>query len=96
MFEKSGTYWFISFDRMKEMKKEDLLHSAGGRDVEGVLRIALLVVFLLMANFGLNFFQVYAMEVAGQRVMHDLRMKVFSHLQGFPSPFLTGTRWEGW
>src|SRR4030043_516204 len=85
-FEKSGSHWFISFDRMKELKEEDLL-VLRGRDVEGVFRIALLVVFILIINFGLNVSQVYAMEVAGQKMMHDLRMKVFSHLQDLPVSF---------
>src|SRR4030065_2127247 len=86
LFEKSGSHWFISFKHMKELKKEDLL-ALRGRDVEGVFRIALLVVFLLFINFGINFSQVYAMEVAGQKMMHDLRMKVFSHLQDLPVSF---------
>jgi ABC-type multidrug transport system fused ATPase/permease subunit len=68
-----------------------------GRDVEGIFQIALLVVFILIINFGLNFSQVYAMEVAGQKMMHDLRMKVFSHLsKTSPSPFLIRIRWEDW
>jgi ATP-binding cassette subfamily B multidrug efflux pump len=86
LFEQSGSHWFISFDRMKELKKEDLF-VLRGRDVEGVFHIALLVVFILIINFGLNFSQVYAMEVAGQKMMHDLRMKVFSHLQDLPVSF---------
>jgi ATP-binding cassette subfamily B multidrug efflux pump len=85
-FEKSGSHWFISLDRMKELRKEDLL-ALRQRDVRGVFHIALLVVFIFIANFGLNFFQVYAMEVAGQKMMHDLRMKVFSHLQSLPVSF---------
>ncbi len=85
-FEKSGSYWFISFERMKELKKEDLL-ILRGKDVTGVLHIALLVVLVLLVNFGLNFIQVYAMEVAGQKMMHDLRMKVFSHLQNLSVSF---------
>ena len=85
-FERSGSYWFISFDRMKELKREDLL-LLRKRDVEGVFHIALFVVLILAVNFGLNFSQVYAMELAGQKMMHDLRMKVFSHLQGLPVSF---------
>jgi ABC-type multidrug transport system fused ATPase/permease subunit len=85
-FERSGSYWFISFDRMKKLKKEDLF-TLRRKDVEGILRIALLVISILIANFGLNFFQVYAMEVAGQKMMHDLRMKVFSHLQDLSVSF---------
>ena len=85
-FERSGSYWFISFDRMKELKRDDLL-VLRGKDVEGVFHIALLVMFILVINFGLNFSQVYAMESAGQRMMHDLRMRVFSHLQRLPVSF---------
>ncbi len=85
-FERSGSYGFISFDRMKELKREDLL-ALRRKDVEGVFCITLLVVLILAVNFGLNFFQVYAMELAGQRMMHDLRMRVFSHLQGLRVSF---------
>ena len=86
LFERSGPHWFISFDRMKELEKGDL-SILRGRDTEGVLRIAFLVFLILIANFGFNFFQVYAMEVAGQKMMHDLRMKVFSHVQALPVSF---------
>ena len=85
-FERSGSHWFISFDRAKALKKEDLL-VLRGKDVKGVFRIALLVVLILIVNFGLNFAQVYTMEVAGQRMMHDLRMTVFSHLQNLSVSF---------
>jgi len=85
-FERSGSHWFIPINRMKELKREDLL-ALRGRDVRGVFRIALLVVLILVINFGLNFSQVYTMELAGQKMMHDLRMKVFSHLQELPISF---------
>jgi ATP-binding cassette, subfamily B, multidrug efflux pump len=85
-FERSGSHWFIPIDRMKELKREDLL-VLRGKDAEGIFHIALLVVLILVVNFGLNFSQVYTMELAGQKMMHDLRMKVFSHLQGLPISF---------
>jgi len=80
LFEKSGPYGVIPLDKMKELPREDLF-TLRGRDIKGVLRIAFLVVLILVANFVLNFFQVYIMETAGQRVMHDIRMRLFSHLQ---------------
>ncbi len=86
LFEKSGSYWFVPMDRMKDLKREDLL-ALRGRDIQGVFHIGLLVILILAVNFGLNFSQVYAMELAGQRMMHGLRMKVFSHLQGLPVSF---------
>ncbi|MEW6375175.1 MAG: ABC transporter ATP-binding protein [Thermodesulfobacteriota bacterium] len=85
-FERSGSLWFVSFDQMKQFEKKDLL-TLRGRDVEGVFHIALLVMLILVVHFGLNFFQIYVMEVAGQRMMHDLRMKVFSHLQNLSISF---------
>ncbi len=85
-FERSGPYGFISLDRMNDLRKEDRLHLRE-KDIEGVLRLALLVVIILAIHFGLNFFQVYTMEVAGQKMMHDLRMRVFSHLQNLPVSF---------
>jgi ATP-binding cassette, subfamily B, multidrug efflux pump len=86
LFEQSGSRWFISLEQMKEIKKEDLL-VLRGRDVAGVFHIALIVLAILIVHFGLNFFQVYAMEVAGQRMMHGLRMSVFSHLQNLSVSF---------
>ncbi|MGB9628734.1 MAG: ABC transporter ATP-binding protein [Thermodesulfobacteriota bacterium] len=80
LFERSGPYRFISYERLKELKGEDLL-TLRARDLKGLLRVALLMVLILSLNFVLSFFQVYAMEVAGQKMMHDLRMRVFSHLQ---------------
>lgn len=85
-FERTGKGWSISFDRMKELSKEDLIVLRGA-DIEGIFKIALLLLFIMVADFLLNFFQVYLMEVAGQRVMHDLRMKVFSHVQNLPISF---------
>ncbi len=86
LFEKSGSYWFVPSSRLKELNSEDLL-ILRGKEVDGVFHIALLVVLILVIHFGLNFFQVYAMEVGGQKMMYDLRMKVFSHLQELPVSF---------
>lgn len=80
LFERSGPYGWISYEHLKELKREDLL-ILRGRDLRGVFHIGLLMVLILSLNFALTFSQVYAMEVAGQKMMHDLRMKVFSHLQ---------------
>src|SRR4030043_1131064 len=86
LFEQGGSHWFISFEHLKEIEREDLL-ILRGRDVTGVFHIALIVLATLILHFGLYFFQVYAMEGAGQRMMHGLRMKGFSHLQNLSVPF---------
>jgi len=85
-FEEHGAYRSISLNRMKDLGRQDLL-TLRRRDVAGTFRIACLVVLILIANFGLNFYQVYLMEVAGQRAMHDLRMRLFSHIQALSVSF---------
>jgi ATP-binding cassette, subfamily B, multidrug efflux pump len=50
-------------------------------DLAGVSRIGLLFLAILIASFGLEFAQTYTMQVIGQRIMFDLRMQIFGHLQ---------------
>jgi len=54
------------------------------------------VLLIFVANFALNFFQVYAMELAGQRPWHDLRMRVFSHVENLPVSFFDKNRSGDW
>ncbi len=42
-----------------------------------------------LARFVFSFVQILVMELAGQRMMHDLRIKVFSHIQALPVSFFT-------
>ena len=53
----------------------------------GLNRIALIFFFVLVVAFFLRFLQTYIMEWVGQRIMHDLRMSIFSHLQQLPISF---------
>ncbi len=48
----------------------------------GITQIAALYLLTLVASFGVEFVQTYAMQLAGQNVMYDLRMQIFRHLQG--------------
>ena len=50
-------------------------------DTVGVARIAALYVVALIASFALEYAQTWTMQMIGQRIMFDLRMQVFTHLQ---------------
>ena len=56
-------------------------------NLEGLDFIALLYVLALAAQFAISFFQVYLMNMAGQRVMFDMRREIFSHLQRLQPAF---------
>ncbi|MBA3944094.1 MAG: ABC transporter ATP-binding protein [Herpetosiphonaceae bacterium] len=51
------------------------------RNVPGILPIFALFIVVLIMSFVLRYGQVYLMQRIGQRVMVDLRMALFSHIQ---------------
>jgi ATP-binding cassette subfamily B protein len=56
-------------------------------NVEGLDGVALLYILALALQFAISFFQVYLMNMAGQRVMFDMRREIFSHLQKLQPAF---------
>ena len=50
-------------------------------DLAGLNLIAGLYIAALLAQFVLSYFQVYVMNLTGQRIMFDMRREIFGHLQ---------------
>ena len=50
-------------------------------NLNGLGEIALLFLVILIASFGLEFVETYTMQMMGQRIMFDLRMEIYGHLQ---------------
>ena len=51
------------------------------RDLDGVDRIALWYFAILIAGFCLEFTQTWLLQTTGQRIMFDMRMQIYRHLQ---------------
>jgi ATP-binding cassette subfamily B protein len=49
--------------------------------LSGIDQIALLYLLVLIASFGLRYVQTLALNLAGQRAMHDLRLAIFQRLE---------------
>ena len=56
---------------------------------QGLVRLTALFLLLVVLNFGLSFTQKLIMEYAGHRMMHDLRLHLYSHIQSLPMDFFT-------
>jgi ATP-binding cassette, subfamily B, multidrug efflux pump len=56
-------------------------------DLVGLNRIAALYLVILIAVFALSFGQTWVMNLMGQRIMYDLRVQLFRHLQGLEVAF---------
>jgi ATP-binding cassette subfamily B multidrug efflux pump len=50
-------------------------------DLGGVSRVAVWFLMVLAGGFALEFMQTWLMQMIGQRIMFDMRMQVYSHLQ---------------
>ena len=50
-------------------------------NLSGLGQIALLFLAILIASFALEFVETYTMQMMGQRIMFDLRMEIYGHLQ---------------
>jgi ATP-binding cassette subfamily B protein len=80
LFEiKDGTAR-ISLADLASLNREDILRLRQ-KDLSGIGRMAAIFLLLVVLDFLLNFVQVILMEYAGQRVMHDLRIVLFRHIQ---------------
>ena len=50
-------------------------------NLTGLDQIALLFLVILVGSFALEFVETYTMQMIGQRIMYDLRMEIYRHLQ---------------
>ncbi len=78
--KRAGADYYVSYEHMGELDRRDLLFLRRS-DISGVQKIALIFLLILCLSFFFNFAQVYLMQYTGQKVMYDLRMAIFSHLQ---------------
>jgi ATP-binding cassette, subfamily B, multidrug efflux pump len=57
------------------------------RDYAGLNRVVLMYLSIILFGFVLGYVQTYIMQLTGQRIMVDLRLEIFSHLQRLPLAF---------
>ncbi len=55
-------------------------HIATG-NMAGLDRIAWAFLFILLGSFALEFLQTWTLQLTGQRIMYDLRLQIYRHLQ---------------
>jgi len=57
--------------------------------LKGALGAGVIIAFISLAMFAVSFVQIMVMELAGQRIMHDLRIAAYKHIQGLPMAFFS-------
>jgi ATP-binding cassette, subfamily B, multidrug efflux pump len=56
-------------------------HYIATQDLGGVDRIAIAYFFILIASFALEYVQTWLLQMTGQRIMYDMRLQIYEHLQ---------------
>jgi ATP-binding cassette subfamily B multidrug efflux pump len=59
------------------------------RDLAGLSLVVVFYAAVVVANFGFNFVQRMLMEYGGHRVMHDVRVRLYGHVQQQSMAFFT-------
>ncbi|WP_319404718.1 ABC transporter ATP-binding protein [uncultured Desulfosarcina sp.] len=72
-------------DRLDRSSLSRLRHT----DLSGLLRFSGLFMGVVVAIFIFTFIQNLIMEIAGHRIMHDLRIDLYRHIQDMPLRFFT-------
>ena len=88
IFERQGTQARIAIEDLKRLPRYDLV-ILRQKDMAGLTWVVLLFLAVVAADFLLTFLQRVIMEYAGHRVMHDLRMQLYDHIQLQSMAFFT-------
>jgi len=94
-FKRVNGEAFIPYDDYVRLSKKELsiIHK---KDFFGLGVISGVFLILIFFNFLLNFFQVMVMEYMGQKMMHDLRIKLYNHIQSLSISFFQKIQQGGW
>ena len=83
-----GAVAYIPYEALASLGREDLARLRRA-DLAGLALIAGIFGVLVIFDFLLNFAQSVIMEITGQRIMHELRMRLFSHTLELALEFFT-------
>ena len=88
LFKIEGNTAQILYSKLSGIKKADLA-VLRQNDISGITVISAVFLVLVIMNFILSFVQKMIMEYTGLMIMHDLRMKLFVHIQNLAMAFFT-------
>ncbi len=88
LFTIEGNWAAITHQAASQLDPSDL-QVLRNDHLAGLSVVAAIFVVLVVINFILSFFQKMIMEYTGHMLMHDLRMKLFAHIQDLAIAFFT-------
>ncbi len=80
LFTKTDRFVLIDRTSLSLLSRNELTQLRT-QDIHTVALISAVFLSVLAAGFVLNFLQIYIVEYTSQRIMHDIRLTVFGHVQ---------------
>jgi ATP-binding cassette, subfamily B, multidrug efflux pump len=87
-FSQTGRFYIISYQQLSKLEPEEI-EVLRASHLAGIGKIAAVFVLIIILSFGFNFLQKIVMEYTGHRMMNDLRLALFNHIQHLGMPFFT-------
>lgn len=84
VFEKNGEVYLKNSNGdvvvLKHTLNADEIKKIRKNDMNKIMFFSLLLIGLLVISFFLNYSQVFLLNLAGQRIIHNIRVELFSHI----------------
>lgn len=80
LFAADGHTALVAYDDLARLTPDEIA-TLRRDDIRGLAWAVVVFLALVAAEFGLTFFQRVIMERAGHTIMHDLRMRLYAHIQ---------------
>ena len=88
LFELKGSQALIALADLDRLDKREIA-VIRQNDIRGLGYISALFLAIIVLDFIFNFFQKLIMQYTGQMIMHNLRMRLFTHIQSLSMAFFT-------
>ena len=88
MFRIENNQAVMAYEKFSKLPENDM-RLLRKNDLSGVAWAVAWLLGIVTISFFLNFINTFIMEYAGQMMMHDLRMALFSHIQRLSIQFFT-------
>jgi ATP-binding cassette, subfamily B, multidrug efflux pump len=78
--------WIASNEDLSGLPLDEL-ETLRGTSISGIVRLAVMFLMALLAQFVFGVLQVYLLQYTGQRVVYDMRQEIFAHVLRLPLKF---------
>ena len=86
IFKQTGDYDYISYSSLSELSRADLMVLRSD-EIKHVVQFAGLLFLCLLGIFIFSSLFTYLLNFSGHKIMHRMRVKIFSHIMNLPQSF---------